>query len=159
MAQRLNKSMAPKSGFLAVSNTALMVLQLNILMGLKNGGSTAFCIVKMAPAIIESNGTLEWHKHGVCHRDDGPAVVRDDGGKQWWVNGVRHREDGPAVIEEDEFCQWWLNGALHREDGPAIEYADGTKEWYLLGIQVSEEIVIDRVQRGFFFREHLNPEK
>lgn len=56
---------------------------------------------------IYNNGTKEWRRNDMLHRDDGPAVEWASGAKEW------HRE-----------------GKLHRVDGPAIERSDGTKEWY-----------------------------
>ena len=40
-----------------------------------------FLIVK------ESDGTKEWFKNGLRHRDDGPAIEKADGTKEWWKNG------------------------------------------------------------------------
>lgn len=40
------------------------------------------------PAIIREDGTREWFKHGVRHRDNGPAVKKADGTEEWWIDGV-----------------------------------------------------------------------
>ncbi|HJN25198.1 MAG TPA: hypothetical protein QGG18_05825, partial [Rhodospirillales bacterium] len=81
-------------------------------------------------AIMESDGTQEWHQGGMAHREDGPAVVRQDGVQQWWVNGERHREDGPA-----------------------IKYEDGSREWYLGGMPVDESVVLDAGKRAEFLKK------
>lgn len=46
------------------------------------------------PAVIRSNGTKEWWKHGRPSRTDAikgmlqPAIVDKHGNKQYWVNGI-----------------------------------------------------------------------
>jgi hypothetical protein len=41
------------------------------------------------PAIVRDDGTLEWFRHGVRHRDSDAAVKRADGTEEWWIDGVR----------------------------------------------------------------------
>lgn len=38
-------------------------------------------------------------KSGNLHRENAPAVEYPDGTKEWWRNGMLHRDDGPAVVE------------------------------------------------------------
>ena len=49
--------------------------------------------------------------------NDEPAVIGADGSKQWYKNGVRHREgDEPAVISNGNLY-WYKDGELRRENG------------------------------------------
>ncbi|RTK95497.1 MAG: hypothetical protein EKK64_06660 [Neisseriaceae bacterium] len=57
------------------------------------------------PEIIWDNGTKEWRKKqiitpcfGFLHRHIEPAIIYSNGDVEYWVNGERHRENGPAVI-------------------------------------------------------------
>lgn len=66
-------------------------------------------------------------------------TILKDGTRQFRKNGVLHR-DGDEPASENRFeQQWWKNGKLHREGGPAIIRADGTEEWYLNGKLVDPE--------------------
>ncbi len=62
------------------------------------------------PAIIYSDGTKYWMKHGECHREDGPAIECANGNKFWYQNGKRHRTDGPAVEYADGHKEYWIEG-------------------------------------------------
>lgn len=45
------------------------------------------------------NGTKEWYRLDVLHREDGPAVEYANGDKEWWWRGKRFRiDDGPVAI-------------------------------------------------------------
>lgn len=70
------------------------------------------------PAIIYSNGTKKWFKHGKLHRDDGPAIEWHNGGKEWWHEGQYHRLDGPALIHSTAKMgfkdEWWINGFRYK---------------------------------------------
>jgi hypothetical protein len=57
---------------------------------------------------IEPDGTEQWYKDNLTHREDGPAVIYPDGYQMWYQNGHLHREDGPAAIWMKYFT-WWLN--------------------------------------------------
>jgi len=105
------------------------------------------------------DGTLEWYKNGVLHRDaDLPAVILLDGTRKWYVRGkisrlnalpavlksngkqtwyhdnVKHRDgDLPAVISAEKEV-WYQHGSIHRGgDLPAIVYTTGDKAWYKRG--------------------------
>jgi len=67
--------------------------------------------------------------------------VNENGSKEWFKDDLLHREDGPAVECADGGKAWFLNGEVHRVDGPAVEDADGTKAWYLHGIKTNEKLV------------------
>lgn len=56
-----------------------------------------------------------------------------DGTKEWFKNSLWHREDGPAIEFSNGNKMWLINGIFHRIDGPAIEYSDGHKQWYVYG--------------------------
>ena len=94
------------------------------------------------PAIIQADGSEEWHLKGKLHRTDGPAVIEANGTKEWHLNGELHRSDGPAVIRADGTEFWYKNDKLHRSDGPAVVWASGTEEWYQNGELVKHETLI-----------------
>ncbi len=85
------------------------------------------------PAVIESNGSQWWFRHGEIHRDDGPAMIYSVGRLEWCQYGEYHRDDGPARIHVDGTQEWYQHGKLHRDDGPAVIYANGAQEWYQHG--------------------------
>jgi len=33
------------------------------------------------------DGTKEWCRYGLRHREEGPAIEHPDGMKEWWQNG------------------------------------------------------------------------
>ena len=70
--------------------------------------------------VISPDGTREWFRNGLWHRDDGPAVEWPNGTKVWFYNGRRHRDDGPAVEHADGSTEWWKQG-LHVASCPAQE--------------------------------------
>jgi len=60
-----------------------------------------------------SDGSKEWYKNGVFHRDgdDKPAIILSSGSKSWFKNGKRHRGNGkPAIILADGMKKYWING-------------------------------------------------
>jgi hypothetical protein len=61
------------------------------------------------PAIIWSNGDIEYYQHGEFHREDGPAVMFDNGDNWYYQHGKLHRLDGPA-IEGHKLKKWLING-------------------------------------------------
>jgi hypothetical protein len=45
------------------------------------------------------NGTKEWRdNYGILHNYHGPAIIYSNGDVEYWVRGKRHRINGPAVI-------------------------------------------------------------
>jgi len=84
--------------------------------------------------VVDDNGTKQWYRYGILHREDGPAVERADGRKLWYLNGKLYRIDFLSGQR-----QWYKNGNSHREDGPAVEWIDGSKGWYLEGEAYTEE--------------------
>lgn len=70
------------------------------------------------------------------HREKGPAVTREDGSLEWRRNGMLHREDGPA-LDKPGSKEWYLYGQRHRSDGPAATGIED--EYWLCGTQVSEK--------------------
>ena len=73
------------------------------------------------PAVIRSNGTVEYWKEGYLHRENGPAIQCLNGDYVYMQNGYTHREDGPAIKENNKL-EYWVNNKKHRIDGPAVEY-------------------------------------
>ena len=82
------------------------------------------------PAIEWPDGTKEWFKHNLLHREGEPSVIRP-GGEEWHINGNLHRDGGPAIIRPDRAMIWYQHGRIHREDGPAIINPDGSERWFI----------------------------
>jgi len=55
-------------------------------------------VLENTPSITYPNGTKEWYRDGILHREDGPAVEYSNGDQEWWWLGQKHRFGGPAVI-------------------------------------------------------------
>lgn len=87
------------------------------------------------PAIIRSNGTLEYYLNDEHHRIGGPAIIRQDGTEQYYLHGQLHRIGGPAIIEPNGSKEYWVDGKLHRENGPAVINPDGSEEYWLHGVR------------------------
>lgn len=85
------------------------------------------------PALIRSNGELQWYFGGLLHRSDGPAIERPDGSKDWFLHGQLHRADGPAIECATGSKSWYEFGKKHRIGGPAQEWSTGTREWWVDG--------------------------
>lgn len=99
------------------------------------------------PAVIYSNGLVEYWQNGELHREDGPALSDHFGYEEYRVRGKPHRENGPAIVfpKNDwklsirQQREWYKNGFLHREDGPAVEKYDGEDLYYWNGCQLSKQ--------------------
>ena len=98
------------------------------------------------PDIIHSDGTMEWHKDGLQHRENAPAVMYTNNASEWWWHGKLHRDNGPAVIYSDGSKEWWLHGVIQRTENAVgqislftkgllltVTNADNTQEWYKEG--------------------------
>jgi hypothetical protein len=93
------------------------------------------------PAVVWSDGSVEYFVNGFLHNENGPAIIHYYNSfvrKFWYINGVKHREDGPAVEHDNgdgkKYCEYYIDGCLHREDGPAVIHPSGTHIWYKKGI-------------------------
>ncbi|MBC9927283.1 hypothetical protein [Leucobacter sp. cx-169] len=65
------------------------------------------------------------------HREGAPAVMRSDGFVEWRQHGYLHREDGPARVDENGTQFYFEDGVLNRADNqPSVVYADGGLEWW-----------------------------
>ena len=53
-----------------------------------------------------------------------------NGTKEYYKDYILHRDDGPAIEYADGHKEWYQNDQLHREDGPAIECSNGNEKWY-----------------------------
>ena len=91
--------------------------------------STMLYINRTYPAVIYTNGSEKWLRHGKLHREDGPAKTtpfREKvlgqfwGQKKWFFDGKLHREGGPAIEMANGTKKWYRDGHLHREYGPAV---------------------------------------
>lgn len=80
--------------------------------------SRVLLIEKFDPDYINDSGDCYWYKNNrhknLLHRNgDIPAVINSDGTMQWFKNGKRHRDgDRPAVIYNTGNMEWWENGNL-----------------------------------------------
>lgn len=113
------------------------------------------------PAQIAYNGTQEYYKHGLHHREHGlPAIaeggydyVGDDTSYPenahfvWCLNGNYARptgDHGPTEIE-GKIKEWYVGGygseyaVLHNEHGPAVIRANGECVFCLGDVLVTEE--------------------
>ncbi len=86
------------------------------------------------PAVLHSNGTKEWHKHGKPHRIGGPAIETVRGSKYWYVDGVLHNPDGPAEIDSAGTRFWYIRGKRHRIGNPAVVFKNHTAEYWVNGV-------------------------
>lgn len=82
------------------------------------------------------DGTKEYWKMGLRHREDGPAVENCNGNNIYYQHNKLHRVGGPAIEYANGDKSYYQNGELHREDGPAREGSDGIIEYWLNGEQV-----------------------
>jgi hypothetical protein len=86
------------------------------------------------PAVEHDNGTKEWFKNGLRHRDgDLPAIEHYDGTKVWFQNGQIHRDGDSHAFESHYEKKWYKKDFLHRENGPAVEDNEGNQEYYFMG--------------------------
>jgi hypothetical protein len=94
------------------------------------------------PAFISSGGTLGWYKNGKFHRDgDKPAWIWPNGTLQWWKNAKVHRDgDKPAGIGADGTLAWWKNDKLHRTTGPAVITPNNEHEYWINGVNITKEV-------------------
>lgn len=92
------------------------------------------------PAVVKSNGTIEYWENGKLHRIDEPAIQRLDGSFEWWVGGIQHRDfnDEPAVSNK-KAKRWYYKGLPHRDNGPAVIYPNGTLRYYIYGKEIDED--------------------
>jgi hypothetical protein len=89
-----------------------------------------------------TDGSLEWCKDGVYHRDgDKPARIYKDGTLVWWKNGKWHRDgDKPAMIYADGTLTWFKNGKQHRTTGPAIIHPNNKHRYWINGVDITKEV-------------------
>ena len=64
------------------------------------------------PALVHSEGTIAYYRHGKLHRTDGPARIFINGHKEYFQNGEYHRTDGPAVIFSNKNEVYYILGEL-----------------------------------------------
>ena len=80
---------------------------------------------------VKPDGTIEWYKDDLLHREDGPAIEWKDGDKYWYKNGLKHREDGPAVLFPNGNGWYYLND---------VSYSEENFKKYLLGKKLDKEL-------------------
>lgn len=104
--------------------------------------------IQKQPRCRKVEGGIEWRLNGKYHNEHGPAIEYTCGDKYWYINGKLHRENGPAVEYPDGGYHYYINDKRHRLDGPACEYAGGNKAWYLNGIEHTEKVHADLVNKA-----------
>jgi hypothetical protein len=78
-------------------------------------------------------------ENGKFHQDNNePALVMSDGTKNWYKHGTQHRDVGPAVTWSDGDYLYYKDDEVHREDGPAMEI-NGRKSWHLHNSHISDD--------------------
>lgn len=67
--------------------------------------------------LVNANGTIcYFNKDDRLHRIHGPAIICTNGSVEWWVEGNLHRINEPAVIWPSGYKEWWEYGKrLKRE--------------------------------------------
>lgn len=93
--------------------------------------------------------TFSTDDQGRAHSvNDEPAVIYEDGTREWHKHGIVHREFGPAI--ESKFSSSWVrNGGYHRTDGPAIIYHEGANPWGNRYFIDSKEISKEEFDRNY----------
>jgi hypothetical protein len=61
---------------------------------------------------IEEGKWVWKNSSGQLHRENAPAIKNTDGSVEWWVCGKFHRTDGPANTRADGARVW---GILHNK--------------------------------------------
>jgi len=86
------------------------------------------------PSHTTVDGDKYWHQPGskILHREyDLPAVVATDGSLEWYEDNQYHRAGGnPALIWPNGRREWWIRGQMHRDAGPALIDEQGHTWWY-----------------------------
>jgi hypothetical protein len=87
------------------------------------------------PAVMHSDGTLEWYRHGVPHRENPLLPHRMScTGTQTWLDAEKrvHREGGlPAIVDADGTKTWMVRGRYFAEgDNPHVVTKDGVSLWF-----------------------------
>lgn len=90
---------------------------------------------------IISHCWCEYSIFGRTHREgDLPAIIYTDGSLQWYINGKKHRDgDKPAVVWSTGSMFWYKQGRRHRDISlrkPAVIYANGDVAYYNNGEQL-----------------------
>lgn len=44
-----------------------------------------------------------WFINGLLHREDGPAVIKSNGTIEWWINGEKFERTGPNTKSARNF--------------------------------------------------------
>ena len=96
-------------------------------------------IERWNPTFVDEYGDAYWfdEKNEPNRRGDQPALIYSDGTMEWYKNGREHRKgDKPAIMLCDGTLNWYKNGKLHRYgDSPAITCGDGRMRWFKNGIE------------------------
>lgn len=70
---------------------------------------------------IVSGGATLRYRGGRLHCADGPAIIYSNGAVEYWFDGERHRDpaEGPAVIHPDGTEYYFVHGRMvSRPVGP-----------------------------------------
>lgn len=77
---------------------------------------------------ISCYGILTWrNEKGQCHREKGPAVIYTNGHIEFFFNNELHRLNGPAIIKNDGYKQYWICDKQYIKE----EYLDKVKKLWV----------------------------
>lgn len=90
------------------------------------------------PAIIHTDGKVEYYYHGKLHRENNePAVIFPNGSNIYYSWGIKTRWNGPAetIINEDgsSIQKYYIENQLSRRSGPAVIHSNGEYLYYESG--------------------------
>jgi hypothetical protein len=108
-----------------------------------------------APAVILSEGRLQWCQNDVFHRENKPAHICKCGTQMWFIHGLKHRNGMlPAHVQlNDGLVFWYRNGILQFGNlHPTGVFSDDTLVWKNEKKQLHREwqpAVINIVTRTF----------
>jgi hypothetical protein len=70
------------------------------------------------PAVVYTNGKIEYFNHGLRHNSEGPAIV-DGCVRHYYKYGKLHNDNGPAVLDCNSL-EYYIEGNLERRRGPSV---------------------------------------
>jgi hypothetical protein len=75
------------------------------------------------PALIYSDGNVEYYDHGYLHNEKGPAIfnVKNPGIKEFWIHGRElSLDEFIHYVAKEKAVVFTQKGLRHRTDGPAV---------------------------------------
>jgi hypothetical protein len=69
------------------------------------------------------------------------CIKWEDGSIEYFKNNLLHREDGPAWITSYNLKSWFFRGRYHNLNGPARILPDGKEEYWIHGKESTKEAI------------------